>query len=486
MQTLTLIISLVLLPLLLVRLLRWLAWVQQKEYRPDRLWQFVLSEEGVQELLRLLPRKTDFTRTGLKRPAMTARAAMTGFLSLILIGYTLTAAYSFSWWWLSVLAYLFLPIFPAATAVLTELGKSILSTGLLFAAQRKVAATKPTIIGVTGSYGKTTTRHLVAHVLSQQFTVYTPPRSHNTPISIAWNLLRNYRQQEFLVLEYAAYKKGEIKRLARWFKPLVSIVTGVTEQHLALFGSIEKIIEAKGELVKATKLDGQVFYNGSDERVIQICRQDTSKKAVPYAGLSSVVKIDKAKLNDKGRLQFAWQGKTIVTHLSVLYSTKAMQAAIAVGQYFKVPDKKIAAGLSSFLPTDNYIQVYPHKNQGYLIINDGKTSNPQGFLGALELLGHFKKQGKNTVLLTSGIIDLGDQSDEIHLKLAKAAAEVADLVLYAGVDGRHIFKEIFGNNLTGNLETIKTVMEKLNEKDVILLEGNVPKWLNQELQRNYD
>ena len=485
MSTITLIITLLLLPFTLLRLVRWLAWNQQKEYRLDRLWQFLLSEEGLHELLRVIPTRVDFTRTGLKRPALTVRALVTGFLSLILLGWVLTAGYLMDWWWPAPVAYLLVPIFPGGVSLVTEFFKSILTIVLLFLARQKLAGKKPKILGITGSYGKTTTRHLVAHVLAQQYTIFTPVRSHNTPLAIAWSILRQYRDEELVFLEFAAYKKGEIRRLARWFTPEVSIVTGVTHQHLALFGSLANIIKAKGELVRATKLTGQVFYNGSDELVDKVCEQDKSKKAVAYAGPRSVVSLTNAKLNEQGRLEFDWQEKTVKTHLSVLYSTLAIQAAIAVGEYFGVPKQKIVKGLSQFLPTENYLRFYPHP-QGFTIISDSKTSNPEGFLGALELLGHFKKQGKNTLLLTGGIIDLGEQTDEIHLKLAKAAREVTDLVLYTGVDGRHIFREVFGSDMTARPETIDQILAKLNERDVLLVEGFTPVWLQKKLIRKYD
>jgi UDP-N-acetylmuramoyl-tripeptide--D-alanyl-D-alanine ligase len=485
MLTATLIIIILLLPLTLIRLVRWLAWNQQKEYRVDRLWQFLLSEEGLHELLRVIPNKTEFTRTGLKRPVLTLRAAATGFLSLILVGYTLATAYFLGLWWLPVAAYLLVPIFPSAISFITEIFKSLLSVTLLFLAKQKLAITNPKIIGITGSYGKTTTRHLVAHVLSQQFSVFTPTRSHNTPLAIAWSLLRHYRGEAIVFIEFAAYKKGEIRRLTRWFTPELSVITGVTHQHLALFGSLENIIKAKGELVKATKLTGQVFYNGSDELVARVCEQDPSKKAVSYAGPSSIITLKKVELNDQAKLQFSWLGKTVQTHLSVLYATRAIQAAIAVAQHLQVPEAKIRRGLSQFLPTENYLRVYPHE-QGFTIINDSLTSNPTGFLGALELLGHFKSKGKNTLLLTSGIIDLGDQSDEIHLQIAKTAKEATDLVLYTGIDGKHAFREVFGPDMTDSASTIKKILEKLNSNDALLVEGHIPVWLQQLLIRKYD
>lgn len=486
MQTLTIILTVLLLPFTLVRLLRWLGWSQQKEYRLDRLWHFMTSDEGLQEIGRVLPRREDFTRTGLKRPVITMRATLVGFLSLILIGFALTGGYTAGWWWLPLVVYLLVPVFPAAISLVTEILKNLLSTSLLLAARAKLAGRKPRILGITGSYGKTTTRHLCAHLLSQQFSVFTPPKSHNTPLSIAWSILKNYRGEELVFLEYAAYKKGEIKRLAHWFQPEVSIVTGVTEQHLALFGSVENIIKAKGELVKANRLDGVVFYNGADEGALKICEQDSSKKRLDYSGQESTVILANARLDAKGRLKFTWQGYEVKTHLVGLHYLAAIQGAIAVAQHFGLPEAKIRAALTSFLPTDNFIQVYQHKQQGFTIINDGRTSNPQGFIAALQVLKYFKNTGKNSILITGGILDLGETSDDIHRRLAKAAQPLCDLVLYTGMDGQQVFKEIFKTKLTSHDGTIQAVLDKLDEHDVVLVEGNTPVWLTKQLNRKYD
>lgn len=483
MSLLTLILIIALLPLTLVRLLRWLAWSQQKEYRPDRLWHFLRSEEGLQELLRVIPTRADFTRTGLKRPVMTLRSVLTGFISLVMLGFVLAVSYTFQFWWLPLAAYVLVPVFPGLVGFTTELFKVLLSLGLLFLAKQKLTLGKPTILGITGSYGKTTTRHLIAHVLSQELTVFTPQKSFNTPLSTAWSILKGYAKEAIVLLEFAAYKKGEIKRLAWWFPPEVSVVTGVTPQHLALFGSLANIIKAKGELVRATKLDGMVFYNGHDEGALRICEEDPSKQTTPYAGPDSTVLLGHAQLDHKGRLHFTWQGHEIHTHLIGLHHTETIQAAIGVAQYFQVPEQKIRAGLVSFLPTENYIMVYPHREQQFLIINDGRTSNPKGFFSALNVLAHFKKTGKNTVLITGGILDVGSQSDQIHLELAKAAKPVCDLVLYTGIDGQHVFREVFGSQMTDHPATIQSVIDKLNANDVLLIEGNLPVWLIKQLKR---
>jgi len=484
MSFLTILFILITLPFTLIRLVRWLAWIQQKEYRLDRFWNFLLSPEGMAEVVRLAPQKNDFTRVGLKRPAITIRSTTVGFISLILMGYLFSLGISFKSWWLPFLIYALIPLLPAISGLITEIIKSLISLVLLFFAQKKLQKDKPRIIGITGSYGKTATRHLCSNVISQKFTIYTPPKSHNTPLSIALDLLKHYHGEEILFLEFAAYKKGEIQKLASWFPPEISLITGLTPQHLALFGSLEKIIEAKGELVKNTQLTGVVLCNAMDPGTEKICNQDSSKKKINYS--PEKVGLNKEKLDERGRLSVQWQDQVLKTNLIGLHHTETIAAAIVLGQTLEIPPEKIALVITSFVPEEVFTQSYFHPTSKALIINDGKTTNPKGFRSALNLLNHFKKQGKNTILITGGIIDLGDESESIHLDLARAAKPIVDFVFYTGSDGKAAFKEVFAQNMVDQSTIFAKLLPKFNQDDVILIEGYVPLNLAKLLQRNQD
>lgn len=483
MSVFTVLCNILVLPFILVRLLRWLAWSQQKEYRVDRIWSFLLSSEGMQELTRLVPKKQDFTRSGLKRPALTMRSLTVAFLSLMLLGYTFSLSLALHWWWLPFLVYFLIPLFPMLSGIGTEWFKSLLSLILLFLAHQKLAKTQPKIIGITGSYGKTATRHLAVHLLSKHFQIYTPPKSHNTPLSIAWDIVKHYQKQEIVFLEFAAYKKGEIRKLARWFQPDISLITGLAPQHLALFGSLQKIIEAKGELVKATKLNGLVLYNAMDPGTEKICLQDPSKKKRGYSPLQKETFIEKAELTEKGKLNFSWRKHSITTHLVGLHHQETVAGAIALALFLEIPEEIIVHGLQSFVPEEVFTQTYFHPTTQSLIIHDGRTTNPKGFRAALSLLSYFKKQGKNTLLITGGIVDLGEESDSIHLDLARAAKPCADFLFYTGSDGKEIFKEVFRNQMTDSLPTFLSFFPKCNADDVILIEGRIPLALQKILQR---
>jgi len=474
------------LPFTLVRLLRWLAWSQQKEYRLDRIWNFLLSEEGISELTRVVPTKNDFSKTGLKRPVITIRSMMTFFLSLMLLGYTYSLSLNLSYWWLPFIIYLVVPLLPFISSFITETIKFSISFVLLFIAQGKVNKNKPKIIGITGSYGKTATRHLCASVISQKYTVYTPPKSHNTPLSIAWDLIKNYKDQEILFLEFAAYKKGEIKKLAHWFQPDISLITGLTTQHLALFGSIDNIIKAKGELVKATKIDGVVLYNLMDPGAEKICLQDESKKKSDYSPRNRDTFLKKSSLDSRARLTTYWYDDKLTTNLIGIHHEETISAAISLGLLLEIPKNKIVKGINSFLPENVFTQSYNHPKTNTLIINDGKTTNPKGFRSALEILNQYKKQNKNTILITGGIVDLGDETESIHLSLARAAKPIVDMVFYTGSDGKAAFKEVFENRMTDHLPTLINLIPKFNEDDVILIEGHIPVQLGNLLKRKND
>lgn len=188
-------------PFFVVRWFRWLAIVQQKEYRFDRLRAFLRSDEGKYELKRVLPKLSDFSRTGLKRPKPTARVLLVALLS----GLTLLSQFSLSisssitpgevmpsllvWGTGIVVAYLILPITVIADSIPTMLLSALATWNTLRRAKQKIESGQPKIIGVGGSYGKTSTKHLLHHFLKQKLTVFVTPKSFNNKLSVAQSII---------------------------------------------------------------------------------------------------------------------------------------------------------------------------------------------------------------------------------------------------------------------------------------------------------
>lgn len=486
-------LSLLVSPLLAIRWARWLAILQQKEYRLDRLWAFLHSDEGKYELRRILPRVSDFTRTGLKRPKLTARvlsvAALSGLALTIQISSTIYASVfattlspDLGRWLVGVgLAYLLLPLTVVIGSIPSVFISTLITLKTLRQAQQLLNKGQPKIIGVGGSYGKTSTKHLLHHFLSQKYSVFVTPRSFNTKLSVAQSIVAGYDNQEIALLEYGAYIRGEIEYLTGWFQPQMAVETGFTPQHLSLFGNRENSILAESELITALPENGVVFCNGADNGAVEICEVGTQKSHAQikmYSGPNSLLNFDDVKVDRLGQLVISWQGKKMKTKLIGRQYVVNLQAAFLVSQELGLTSAEIQSAAESFVPNDSFILGSMLRTGAYLI-DDGGTSNPMGFAAALELIGELPYARK--ILVTAGMIDLGEESRQIHFQLAKRAKELGLTVVHVGIDGLDEFAEVFEQELVKDLSAAQVLLAHTNEDTVVLLEGKVPKILETQL-----
>lgn len=486
---LLIILSALVFPAFLVRWWRWLAIVQQKEYRLDRIKAFLHSDEGKHELLRILPQLQDFSRTGLKRPKPTARVLLIGLLNVI----TLTSQFSVSifnainpgdampsllvWGTGIVASYLILPISIILDSTPSMLISFLATWRVLRKAKQKMNAKQPKIIGIGGSYGKTSTKHLLHHFLSQKFSVFVTPKSFNNKLSVAQSIVNGYQDQEVALLEYGAYIRGEIAQLSKWFPPSIAVETGYTPQHLSLFGSRENSILAESELIAALPENGVVYCNGADPGAVEIAQTGAQKnhvKIVMYSGADSRLSLEHVTLSPLGHLQAKWNGKSLKTQLIGKQYLVNLQAAMLIAQEMGMSEAEICAAAESFQPNASFIEGLTLTNDAYLI-DDGGTSNPMGFSAALELLSELPFQRK--ILVTAGMIDLGKESRQIHFQLAKRAKELGITVIHVGIDGRDEFREVYAEELVTQVQAAEVLLTHSDKNVVILIEGKLPKVL---------
>ena len=472
-------------PLFFVRWVRWVAIVQQKEYRIDRFFAFLHSSEGRQEVIKLLPKVSELTRTGLKRPQPTLRVIFVAALSILfmVVAYIFSLQLELSYWLVSLtFLYFFTPVFILFSCLPSSILSWLLTQRVLMRAQRKLNATSPQIIGVGGSYGKSSTKHLLHHFLSQAFTVFVTPKSFNTKLSVASSICEGYTNQQIALLEYGAYTRGEIEYLAKWFKPQLAVETGFTPQHLSLFGTRKNSILAESELLAALPSHGTAFCNGADPGAIEICGvglQKSRAKVVMYAGDDSVVQLENVTLNAFGQVSALWKGQRLETQLIGRQYMINVQAAIAVCEHLKLSDQQIISAAHSFRPNASFIQGKVLQTGAYLV-DDGGTSNPKGFSAALDIIEELPYKQK--ILVTAGMIDLGYESDQVHLELAQRAKQMGVQVIHLGIDGKEQFKHVFGERLMTSIREAKELVRSTSQTTVILLEGKVPKVLETYLE----
>lgn len=365
--------------LLLLALSRCLYFWQLKEYRFDRFREFLKTAEATRYWLPDLH---------FLRPRLTAKI-------LLLVLFSLILSRQFVWW----LAYLLVPLTAAIavglTAPLSDLVKWLI-VGLakvkLFLCHRRML-----VIGITGSYGKTSTKEILAHILTNKFQVAKTPETSNTLIGVAkTTLFRLPLKTEVFVVEMGAYKIGEIAAICRLVRPKIGILTGINQQHLGLFGSQENIVRAKSELLLVLPKTGLAVVNGTNR---------LARRAA--LGIRAGVKFYKTA--------------THATNLIGSHQQLNISGAVIVARHLGI--KRF--NLTTIPHFKTAITKIIGLNQA-TIINDSYNSNPDGFLAAIALAKTISAQKK--ILISPGIIELGKESEAIHRCLAAAAKEVFDQV----------------------------------------------------------
>lgn len=495
----TIIATLLVLVTWAVRWSRWLALVQQKEYRLDRLLSFLKTQDGRSELLRFLPRRTDLTRTGFKRPKPTFRVLLVAIFSFLLMG-VLTLVFiwmallfkeaSFAWWQVASIAVLIVvtlilttPIWVLIATWPTSLFVSIYTRVLLFKARHLLSRNKVQIIGLTGSYGKTSVKFLLASMLERRFSVFVSDKSYNHALSLVKDIYKRYSQQKVVILEYGAYHVGEIARLASWFLPNQAVITGFAPQHLDLFKTRQGIVEAKSELVRALPEEGLVFYNNLDKEVEDIVSTGDPAGKRRRQGLSQFefFKPNQIELDELGRLRFMIDNHLVKTRLVGRHYLNNIGLAWLVASNWGLTTTEIIKALEDFRPFQVFVRSLRSTN-GALVIDDGGTSNPKGFRAALDIVKELaaKNNYSDIILATAGIVDLGKESYETHLDLAGYARQsgVRQVWLIGNTEPEP-FRREFGKDCLESEDQIMKALSKTNQQSLILLEGRLPGWLTQ-------
>lgn len=470
-----------------IRYLRWLAFLQQKEYRLDRIKLFISSEEGRQELLRVVPHKSDFSRAGCKRPKLTKRMSIViGTTMLLLCVSILGTLWYFSFQLSAVLVpllvlltvlYLAAPALILIASAPTAILSRIIVEKTARAANKLLAEHSPVIIGITGSYGKSSTKALLHHLLSQKQTVFATPKSYNTLFSISKSILDGYTNQKVAIIEYAAYVPGEITRITRYVHPNMALITGFAPQHLGLFGSAENIQKAKAELVAALSSDSVVYSNAMDSGTAEIVRLGSVKNKVKHLPVDWQTLFTDVSLTNQGCLTFKRNDKTVVTHIVGKQYIENIALAWSVAHQF-LEESELIKALESFEPPATFIRMTTHQS-GRKLIDDGGSSNPKGFTEALALLESFSASEK--IVVTPGIVDLGSKSDQIHTELAERMNTVADIVCYVGESGSEVSAKVLGKKMLTDQDEILSLLQTKKRDGIVLVEGRMPAWIQQVL-----
>lgn len=299
---------------------------------------------------------------------------------------------------------------------------------------KKILKSKPDlkIIGLTGSYGKTSTKYILGRILSEKYNTVITPGSFNTPMGVVITV-RNHLtpQTEVFVVEMGAKQVGDIAEICEIVHPKTAIITSVGPQHLNTFGSIENVTKTKFELADEVAKNGGKVYLNVDNGYIKNKSGEYDSITYSIDGESDIVAKD-VKC-DKNGLKFTveYKGKKIelTTELLGSHNVLNIMSAVGIAIDMGVGENDIKYAVERLQPTEHRLELKPLFN-GALLIDDAYNANPSGSIEAMKVIGSFKPMKR--IVVTPGLVELGEQEYECNKLLGKAAAENADVIILVG------------------------------------------------------
>jgi len=414
----------------------WLWLWQLKEYHLGRFVSHFKEGQATKKIL------SSFWR--LKYPKFTKKIIVISLVSIFLAILMLYRGFYFSIFFLII----FIPlIFQIPTAIWKK-------RFLEKARRKREQFPNLLVIGITGSYGKTSVKEFLYTILSSKFNVLKTKEHKNSEVGIAQTILNELtKEHQIFIVEMGAYNMGGIKLLCDIVKPKIGVLTGINEQHMATFGSLENIIKTKFELIESLPKDGVAFFNGKNQYCLELYQKTKIKKKL-----------------------YGQEAKTA--------GLENIEGAKAVAQELGLTEKEIWKACREIKEQLPSIKLKRGKNN-VDILDATYSANPNGVIAHLDYLKTLI--GKKIIIMPC-LIELGSASREVHQRIGRKIAQTCD---WAIITTKDRFKEIKEGAQEGGmkaenilfLEKPEMISEKIklfcNPGDVILLEGRVPNNLMQ-------
>lgn len=339
------------------------------------------------------------------------------------------------------------------------------------------------IIGITGSYGKTSTKYIISTILSQKYQVLMTPESYNTTMGVVRTINENLKSTtQVFVCEMGAKNIGDIKEICDLVKPNIGVLTAIGPQHLETFKTIQNVQKTKLELIDSLPQQGIAFLNNEDENI----RKAIINKNKITFGIAedSDYYAKNLKITEKGsEFEIVLKNKEkieIKTKLLGKHNIINIVGAVAVAYEMGLNLQEIKKGIYYIKPVPHRLQLKQNIN-GSIIIDDAYNSNIKGAQMAFEVLASFKDKKK--ILITPGIVDAGDKQEQINEQLGEFAAKSADYIILVGQKQavpikKGLEKQKYPQDKIYIAKDIKDAIIQMNkimdENTVTLLENDLP------------
>jgi len=380
---------------------------------------------------------------------------------------------------------LLMPLLVVLALVVLEPLEASMRRGFVTKARQRLEAVNPIVIGIAGSYGKTTTKAAVAAVLSAKYKVLATPESYNTLLGVTRTINEQLADDtEVFIVEMGARHPGDIAEICELVHPKLGIITRLGPQHMEYFKTPETIVSAKTELARSLPADGIAIVDadgfsafapplGWAARTVRVsARAGSGAEAIlgdiAVSGEGTTFSVTRA---DGSRVE-------ATTRLLGRHAAFNSSLAVVAGLELGVDPIAIRSGLALLAPVEHRLQVV--RNDSVVVIDDAFSSNPDGFAAALEVLGSFPGR---RILITPGMIELGDQAVPAHIKIAELAAETCSVIMLVGRAYPDEFAQTIRDtgfpadslHLTASLDEASAILATIiGPGDVVLFENDLP------------
>ena len=288
------------------------------------------------------------------------------------------------------------------------------------------------VIGITGSYGKTTSKFILTRILSEKFNVVCTPHSFNTPMGVVRTVRESLKPQtQIFVCEMGAKNIGDIKEICDIVDPDMGMITSVGAQHLETFKTVDNVFKTKFELANAVKTkNGKVFVNGDSAEIISRIENENFTVYGTDADFDFTAEnISYGRNGSEFEVKLGNDTVKLTSKLLGLHSIINITGAAAIAYSLGVSVEDIKFAVASLKPTEHRLEL-KSSIKGSMLIDDAYNANPEGSLEAVRVLGSF--DGMTKVIITPGLIELGDKEYECNYNLGLEAAKYCDIMIFVG------------------------------------------------------
>lgn len=475
-----------------VRLRRALHIFQLEGYKRARFLDWCRRHRRVALFLSATPSKKPLAMTGRAwRLLATSAAASIGIVLAVAAAAHLAGGWPYdipAWALATVLVFVGAPHLLVAADLLLAPVQGAINAHYVRAARGRLQHVAPSVIGVTGSFGKTSAKFCIAALLGGESAAFPTPGSYNTPLGVCRAVNEGLRDEHrYLVVEMGAYGTGEIRELCDLVEPTIGVLTAIGPAHLERFGSLDAIRRTKYELVESLPRDGLAVMNVDDPEVRSLAdatrhvavarygldpahRPDVTARDVTVTSAGMEMTIADARSNESIRIR---------TRLLGAHAAGHVLAGVAVARASGRSLAELAAPIAALRAVEHRLQIIEGAG-GVTVIDDAYNSNPQGAAAALDVLASMP--ARRRVVVTPGIVELGEMQFEANRRFGASAAAVADALIVVAPLNRDAI--VTGARAAGGADRVEVVdslaaaQERLKALlrpgDVVLFENDLP------------